>query len=67
MDVEAYLKIGQECGLQGKALFDFVESKEKAFKEEQRKQHELEREERLKEREERLKEREERGKKKVRT
>ena len=39
------LKIGQGCGLQGKALLDFVESKEKAFKEEQSKQQELEREE----------------------
>ena len=62
MDVEVYLKIGQGCGLQGKALLDFVESKEKAFKEEQSKQQELEREERYKEREEREKERLEREK-----
>ena len=58
MDIGVYMKLGQECGLQGKELLDFVQLKEKEFKEEKRHQQELEREDRIRERLEREKERE---------
>ena len=58
MDVNSFLKLGQECGLQGKELLEFVESREKKLKEELRQQHDAEREERIREREEREKQRE---------
>ena len=58
MDINVYMKLGQECGLQGKELLDFVQSKEREFKEERRQQQELEREDRIRERLEREKERE---------
>ena len=62
MEVTSFLTLGKECGLQGKELLDFVESREKERKEELRQQQEIERDERMKERVEREKEREEREK-----
>ena len=62
METEAFLKLGQQCGLKGTELLNFVEAREKQLKEEKLKQQEADREERQKEREEREKEREEREK-----
>ena len=59
MEINSFLQLGQECGLKGKELLEFVESRETKLKEELRQQHDAEREERIREREEREKEREE--------
>ena len=53
MSIETFLKLGQQCGLQGAELLKFVESREQTLKEEVRQQHDAEREERIREREER--------------
>ncbi|XP_041477315.1 uncharacterized protein LOC121425354 [Lytechinus variegatus] len=58
MEIEAFMKLGQKCGLEGKELLDYVESKENQLKEEKRQQQNAEREERMRERQEREKERE---------
>ena len=58
MSIETFLKLGQQCGLQGAELLKFVESREQTLKEELRQQHDTEREEKIREREEREKQRE---------
>lgn len=60
--METFMKLGQQCGLQGQELLDFVEGKEQIRKAELRQQQDAEREERNKEREDREKEREAREK-----
>jgi len=62
MDMNSFMKLGQECGLQGKDLLTFVESRVKQQKEELRQQQEAERDERMKDREDRENERVEREK-----
>ena len=60
MSIETFMKLGQQCGLQGEDLLKFVDSREQMRKDELRQQQDAERQERVKERDEREKEREER-------